>query len=336
MKSPIDSFISAWYGRSIEEMRKEFGILPFERSGIPVETSKNCQLLSEQRVIGSTGDLFPLISGSAVISGGPCIDDCRDDISVESVFEIASLIKVGKELKKKVIIHLGIEEEILRTKQPEGAIKKWKETGRKYEIIAFNLAKRIGYSDIFVCRSDDPKINSVIARHAMGLVNIFPQEEAKTLYQHLNKGKPVQKDSFNFSIHTRFLALYLPEFVSEVLSSQMQGVFVFEDLQQMMAAKKAHAICVLRNNFRYAPAQAVLLPFPAVDGSIRMHKCPKELRLFLGTDEGRLRELVNSMTDDVFLFNSKNWPAELTQGNISSRRALADFFCSLKELLGND
>lgn len=328
----VDEFIESWYGKSVPEIIDAFSLLDFENSGIPKSIQKKCPLLSKCKVIGSTENLKPFFEKESVISGGPCIDDCHYDISIESVYEIASLIKVGKELRKKVIIHVGTQEEILREKQSKNSIEKWKKIGQRYENLIGKLKEKIGHPDVFCFRSDKPTLDREITKFAAELQRIITEEDARTLYRHLSgTGQQPIKDSFNFNIHTRFLALYLPDFVEAVLKIDNVTLLVYEDIQQLMAAKKARALAVLRNRFNSGPSQIIVLPYPSIDGKIRMHRSDKKLRPYLHSDPDFINELVNLMPKEVFEYNQLTWPTELTEKRINTRKELASFFIKLKE-----
>jgi|GEM_PF-2002323 len=329
---PLEDFVSIWYKRSFHNIASAFSLLSYGESGIPEEISKKCLLLSQERVLGATENLKSLFEADSIISGGPCIDDCHKGISLESFFEISSLIKIGKELNKKVIIHIGIQEEILRCEQTSTSINQWKSIGDKYERLIKTLKSKIGYANVFCCRSDKKEIDEQIKHYAAKLQKMFSLEDAKTLYQHLNStSKPVQKDSFNFNIHTRFLALYLPEFVEAVLGVKEAKLLVYEDLQQVMAVKKGYAFTILSNHFNNGPCQIITLPFPGIDGLTRMHRFDRSKRPFLHTSKEELEVLCNAMSENVFRFNKNNWPEELGSNSIINRKSLANFFSSLKE-----
>jgi len=327
----IEAFVDRWYGKSFEQMCSTFSLIPYNRCELE-SAGQKCSLLSNNRVLGSTFILSDFIKSSNIISGGPCIDDSHYDVSLESFFEIVSLIKVGKVLNKKVIIHVGVGEEILREDQSEDSVKKWISIGDRYEKIIEQMKKVFNYSEVFCCRSDKKEVDEKIIFYANELKKIFSPEDAKTLYQHLSSnGKPVQKDSFNFDIHTRFLALYLPEFIESVFGISDAKLLVYEDLQQVMAAKKGNAFAVLRNHFNAGPIQIITLPFPAPDGKSRMHRFDRAKRPYLHSEESLIFELCKNMPSEVLDYNLNNWPQELTKGKINDADSLAKFFCTLKE-----
>jgi len=327
----IDSFVGEWYKKSFGEICQTFVLKDFQSAKIPNKYSTKCPLLSESRVLGATEDLESYFENDSIICGGPCIDDSHYDISLESAFEIASLIKVGKVLKKKVIIHLGIQEEILREEQSEESIKKWIAIGDRYEKFIEQMKKAIGHENVFCCRSDRKEINEKIIEYASELQKIFSYEDARTLYQHLSaNGKPIQKDSFNFNIHTRFLALYLPDFIEKVAGVKDAKLLVYEDLQQVMAVKKGNAFAVLRNKFNNGPAQIITLPYPGFDGKSRMHRFDRARRPYLHSEKELIASLCKEMPKDVLEFNLKNWPEELTKAELKNADQLAEFFLTLK------
>jgi len=331
-----EEFIPKWYEKTMPELIEIFNLSSFENSGIPEENSKNCVLLSKERVLAATENISKLLEGNTIISGGPCIDDCHYDISLESIYEIASLIKVGKEFGKKVIIHVGVQEEILREKQSKKSIELWKNTGNRIENIIECLKKKMDYRDVFCCRSDKPEIDAIITKFANEVQKRINRDDARTLYRHLaGTGKKPMQDSFNYSIHARFLPLYLPSFAEEVLKTRNVRIIAYEDIQQLMAAKKANALATLMNSFNKGPAQIVTLPYPGTDGKIRMHKFDKTKRPFINSSPELLEQTAKEMSEAVFNFNCKTWPIELAGKKIQTRNELAEFFNSLRRLENN-
>lgn len=327
-----EKFIPAWYEKTMTELSEIFNLTSFENCGIPKKISENCVLLSKKRVLGATENISRLLNGNSIISGGPCIDDCHYDISIESVYEIASLIKVGKELGKRVIIHVGVQEEILREKQSQNSIQLWKRIGDRFEALIENLKKAMNYSDVFCCRSDKPEIDEIITKFSKDVQKKITEDDIRTLYRHLaGTGQRPIKDSFNYSVHVRFLPLYLPNFIEGVLKTENVKIIAYEDIQQLMAAKKANALAVLMNNFNKGPSQIITLPYPGIDGKIRMHRFDKAKRPFLHSNPELFKLITQEMREDVFKFNCQTWPLELTSKRIYTRKELAEFFNSLKK-----
>ncbi len=324
----LDSFTLKWYDKSVSELKNTFNLLSIENSGL---RGYKENLLSDKNVVGVTDNLEYVLKKDAYVCGGPCIDDCKCDISIESVFDIITLIKVGKILNKKVIIHIGVEEEILRNKQSQNSKAQWVIVGNKFEKIIKKLSFLMKHEVICV-RSDNPFVNKNIEFFTKKIELILNENDAVTLYQHLLQVKPKIKDSFNFRIHLRFLSLYLPEFIDSILERKGSNLIIYENLQQLMAAKKGRAIATLWNNYNNGPYQIVSLSYPSTDGLIRMHRFDKEKKPYLHDSDAKLFSYVDSMALEVFEFNKTAWPTEIS-GEINNRTDLKRLLKNLKVVL---
>lgn len=324
----LDSFTLKWYGKSVNELKNTFNLLSVKNSGLGV-CGEN--LLSSRSVIGVTDNLEYILKKEAYVCGGPCIDDCKYDISVEAIFDIITLIKVGKILNKSVIIHIGVKEEILRKKQSQNSKAQWITVGDRFEKIIKNLSFLMKH-DVICVRSDDSVIDKNIEFFTKKIELILDENDAVTLYQHLLQVKPKIKDSFNFRIHLRFLSLYLPEFIDSILQRKGSNLIIYENLQQLMASKKGRAIATLWNNYNNGPYQIVSLSYPSADGLIRMHRCDKEKKPYLHDSDVKFDSYVDSMTSEVFEFNKIGWPIEVG-GEIDNREDLKKLLKKLKVIL---
>lgn len=328
----INKFLVRWYGKTAIQLRESFNLLKASNAGIPPSLTQKCQALSTSRIIGATENLEFLLRGESILTGGPCIDDCYEDISIESVHDIASLIQIGKVLQKKVIIHIGVQEEILRRKQSDRKVKQWQKMGLRFENLIKNLKQKMDYSNVICLCSDKPTVDFEITRFANQIQMTITEDDAQTLYRHLNGNKDYpSNDLFNFNIHTRFLALYLPEFIEAALGLPKTRLLIYEDIQQLLAVKKGNALTILRNRLDSGPSQIVTMPYPSIDAKTRMHRSKKDYKPYLNTPNQKLREIIYAMTEETFEYNQRTWPLELTNKEIQTREDLIKFMNELKQ-----
>lgn len=328
----LNKFLVRWYGKTSMQLRESFNLLKAPEAGIPISLTQKCQALSPSRIIGATENLEFLLREESVLTGGPCIDDCHEGISIESVHDIVSLIQVGKMLQKKVIIHIGVQEEILRRKQSDRNVKQWQKMGLRFENLIENLKQKMGYSNVICLRSDKPTVNFEITRFANQIKMTITEDDAQTLYRHLNGNKDYpSNDFFNFNIHTRFLALYLPEFIEAVLGLPKARLLIYEDIQQLLAVKKGNALTILRNRLDSGPSQIVTIPYPSIDAKTRMHRSKKDYKPYINTPNHKLRELIYAMTEETFEYNQHSWPLELTTKELQTRDDLITFLTDLRQ-----
>ena len=324
-----EEFLKKWYWMNLTDLAKTYALRRTENLSLPKALQKN-NIVNAGIVLGATSNLAFLNKDFFVI-GGPCISDCYETFTLESIAEISNLLNTAKILNKKAIVFVGVKEEKIRTN------KNWKKRGNDFEELINKIAKIIKNDNFLVVRSDNSQVEKILQKFLALLDKELTKEQLFNLYN-IGKTRPYSEEKvkcgFDYSLHKRFIITYLPEFAKEITNSTKTiPLLACENLQQVKALKQAQIISKKIGNKKILPEQLIHLPFPNLKGDNRMYRSNSENKIFISDDIQKIKALVKKIPENVFFYYANIWPKELLTKPIKSREDFTQFFSSLKKKL---
>lgn len=329
-----DLFLKKWYWMSLESFSKKYGLTAVNSKNYPKELKQHYNL-KNGIILATTSPFSFLENKDLILIGGPCISDSLSSPTIESVAEIANLIKTAKTMQRKAVIFVGVEEEQIRTG------KTWRKTGDAFESIAKKLGNALNYKKIQVERSDSKKMKAVIKEQIPFLEKKISNSELNGLYN-VGKSRPSEESlahlgntKFNYAIHRRFIITYLPQTVQKLLElGKAPPLLACENLQQLKAVKNAQAISTLLGDYNNGPHQLIHLPFPDITGDNRMYRALPQHKIYLSDGKNRILKLLKGAPKNVLEYYLQVWPPELTNKELKNRKDFASFVENLNETVG--
>ncbi len=316
----VNYFLRNWYWEGKEKLIDRYNLINPEESPAFV----NELISSQKKFIGITKD-FPIEKNNkTIIIGGPCITDCSESITLESINDLLNIITVAKEYDLPAIIYLSTKEEELRSK------KDFSSTTKKFIDLIERLSKKENYSKIKIIITSDKKINDLIEKYSKKIDSKITGKELNDLYKIGNtpqtNSEPI--DIQKIEIHKRFLVTYLPEFVEEISGIKNPIVFAIENIQQ------AKAILTARNLTRrqaHGPFHIAFIPTPDTSGKYRMYSSVKESKIYVDKPNN---EIINNASDESIDFYYSSF---INQENNEKdkRKAVINCISNFQEVIVN-
>lgn len=325
-----EEFLKKWYWMNLNDFTKTYSLKKIEDLKLPEALQKN-NLVRTGIILGATSSLS-FLNKDFFVMGGPCIADCYENFTLESIAEISNLLNTAKTLNKKAIVFLGVKEEEIRTN------KNWKKRGDDFEGLINKIAKILKNDNFLIVRSDNQDIEK-ISQKFLALLDIeITKEQLFNLYN-VGKTRPYSEDkakcSFDYSLHKRFIVTYFPEFVKEITNSTKAiPLLACENLQQIKALKQAQIISKRIGNTGAIPEQLIHLPFPNLKGDNRMYRSNNENKIFISDNAKKIETLLQKSPENVFFYYSNIWPKELLDKQIENKADFTQFFSGLQKKLG--
>ena len=331
-----DYFLRKWYWMTLETFSKKYSLTLIDKNNCP-EKMKSHHNVKNNIIMAATCPLSFFDNKDLVVIGGPCISDSLNSPTIESVAEIANLIKTAKTMQRKAVVFVGVEEEQIRTG------KELSNVGNAFESITKKLASALQYDKVFVERSDSKKMVSVIQKQIELLGEKISNSELNGLYN-VGKSMPnaeslahLGSTKFNYEIHKRFIATYLPQTVQKLLDLNTPlPLMACENIQQLKAVKNAQAMSVLKGDYVNGPHQLIHLPFPSISGDNRMYRSLPQNKIYLSDNRDRILKLLKGNPKKVLNYYLQVWPSELKIEKLETRKDFATFIQNLNMTIGSD
>jgi|GEM_PF-4497256 len=325
-----DFFLEKWYWMTGESLKKKYGLIDMNEA-LPKSVQLNGKL-PNHLFIGATEKIGFSALKQATLIGGPCIMDCFEDFTLESIIDMCMILKTAKTLNIPALVFVGTDEEQFRTNTD------WRAVGTRFEKACQQIGKKLEYPHFRVIRSDQAKIKKA-SKYFMNSIRSFSSiQEMADLYR-IGKwtakkeiGNTGDIKSVTAEVHRRVLATYLPSFVQKITDTKKTPfVIAVENIQQVNAVRKAREISAKMNTFSNGPFQLAYLPVPNLDGTSRMYRSIPSGKIFLSENPLHLEKALKKIPSPVFEYYSTVWPTEFLNEPIKTRQDLFFFIKNLKE-----
>jgi hypothetical protein len=315
----LNEFSKKWYWQEINEVMKFFSMTQYpphpdflsDHHGVKAGT-----------IIGASTDIRQFDLKKYTILGGPCINDCKENITLEAVYEISNTLLLAKKLNSRAVIYIQDGEEALLEPDVE-----WKPISTRVHKLVSKLAKIYDYKNFIIVKTLKPENKSIIDLNST-LSNNFSDFDFLKMYAiKYPVGQP--KNDFTefekgiIAMNKRTFSLYFPNVVKEFLGEKFAcPILAAENLQQLKIIKLARIVCNMNGQFETEPHQVVHFPFPSLSGDMRMYR--SEDKFYLTSDSSKIKD------KNVLSFWSNAFPEQLTEKK-EGKQAIENLLETLRE-----